>query len=149
MTPADPATPTPADARASLAEDIANLDVFLAAYASHPDCDVIASVIDPTDDLLTLGELRRILAALTAEIAEGAVGAWQPIERAPKDKRIIARGHDWGRFNNPFHLAEVVWDADSGEWRNAYDPDQTMKYLTEWLITAPATPVGAIAEGRS
>jgi hypothetical protein len=47
-----------------LADEETTLDVFLAAYSHHPDGDVIASVIDPTDDLLTLGALRRILTAL-------------------------------------------------------------------------------------
>lgn len=66
---------------------------------------------------------------------------WQPIETAPKDKRIVARGHDWGRFDNPIHLAEVVWDVETSEWRNAYDPDQAMAYLTDWLTSVPTPPV--------
>lgn len=43
-----------------LAGDEATLDVFLGAYAHYSDGEVIASVIDPLDDLLTLGALRRI-----------------------------------------------------------------------------------------
>jgi hypothetical protein len=59
------ASPTAAADMPGLADDVSTLDVFLAAYADYSDGEVIASVVDPADDLLTLGALRRILSALS------------------------------------------------------------------------------------
>jgi hypothetical protein len=76
-------------------------------------------------------------------------GSWRDIASAPKDgTRLIARGCDWGRQDGRIHLAEVVWNADREEWRDAYDPDAACAYLTHWLTSAPASPP-TNDEGRS
>lgn len=82
--------PKLADEQHDLAHDEATLDVFLAAYADHADGEVIASVVDPLDDLLTLGALRRILAALT-----------QPVAGRDAPKRLSEAPCDQCGYNGP------------------------------------------------
>jgi hypothetical protein len=63
------ASPTAAAAdMRGLADDVSTLDVFLAAYADYSDGEVIASIVDPADDLLALGALRRILSRMGEQV---------------------------------------------------------------------------------
>lgn len=79
-------SPNPSEV-AGLADDEATLDVFLAAYADHSDGEVIAGVVDPLDDLLTLGALRRILTALRSI----GVVERDGVERLPDDEAASLR----------------------------------------------------------
>jgi hypothetical protein len=62
------ASPTAAADMPGLADDVSTLDVFLAAYADYSDGEVIASIVDPADDLLALGALRRILSRMGEQV---------------------------------------------------------------------------------
>lgn len=150
----NPATPTPADARAM--EDWA-FNVHLECMGSPGEkIDVVIG-----GAVLNLRDLDKILnAALTAEIAEGATGAgnarvgedWQPIDTAPKDGTAFLL---WVATKASVSRIRIgTWSQRycnwvSQDWRNRRVHGDDAE-ITHWrpLPAPPATPVGAIAEGR-
>ena len=73
-----------------LANDIANLELFLSGYTCAEDC-ILADILDPDENLLTIGMLRSILAALSHP-ADHA-GLVEALVRAKND--LLEVGNDY------------------------------------------------------
>lgn len=84
-------------------------------------------------------EKTRDAAQVLAALARAGGDGWRPIAEAPRDGTwVLARGRDWGRDTNPWHVMVVFWTGD--RWLNAYDHDTEARYLREWLCVLPAAP---------